>query len=167
MEPIRVRPFPLAKAFDTFEKAIAHAFTHPRLPEAHRDAARLKGAVFLDAYWTLDEWVIRFDCDMSLCVRAELTEVRWSLRPSDDVTITEQFATVGSPPVWLDWGGWLGVREMDCSALVAKRRGSRFKDLFVSEYGLFVYLDGHLILQLLRAQCVETNRAILSVSEDD
>src|SRR5262249_8963112 len=116
--------------------------SHPRLPEARHDAARLKGAVFVDACWTLYEWVIRFNCEISLRVWIEPDEVRWSLNPSPAVLVGEEFQRVGSAPVFLNWASWIGLREMDCSSLVAKRRGARFKDLFFNDYGLFVYLHG-------------------------
>jgi hypothetical protein len=167
VEPIRVRPYPLARTFDTIEAAVAHAMSHPRLPEARRDAARLKDSVFVDACWTLSEWVIRFDCDLSLCVWVEHADVRWALRPSSTVLVGEEFQRVGSAPVMLDWGGTGGLSEMDCSALVAKRRGARFKDLFFNEFGLFVYLRGHLILQLSPVERVADGRGILYILEDD
>ena len=51
MEPIRVRPYPLARTFRSFEAAVAHALSHPRLPAARHDAARLRGSRFVDAGW--------------------------------------------------------------------------------------------------------------------
>jgi hypothetical protein len=167
VEPIRVRPYPLARSFDTIEAAVAHAMSHPRLSEARRDAAQLKEAVFVDACWTLFEWVIRFDCDLGLCVWVEQAEVRWALRPAPAVVVGEGFQRVGAAPVILDWIGTVGLWEMDCSSLVAKRRGAQFKDLFVNEYGLFVYLHGHLILQFGRAERVVDGRTILYAFEDN
>jgi hypothetical protein len=149
------------------EAAVAHALSHPRLPEARRDAARLKGSLFVDASWTLFEWVIRFDCDLSLRIWIEQAEVQWSLRPSPDVAAGEEFQRVGAAPVTLDWAGTVGLWEMDCSSVIAKRRGGRFKDLFVNEHGLFVYLYDHLILQLGRAERVADGRGIIYAFEDD
>ncbi len=168
MEPIRVRPYPLPWSFDTIEAAVAHALSHPRLSDARRDAAQLQGAVFVDACWTLFEWVLRFDCDLSLCVWSEPAEVRWALRPSSVVAIGEGFQRVGAAAVMLDWvGTTVGQWPMDCSSLVAKRRGAPFKDLFINECGLFVYLHGHQILQFGRAERVADGRTILYVCEDD
>jgi hypothetical protein len=141
--------------------------SHPRLSEARRDAARLKGAVFVDACWTLFEWVIRFDCDLSLCVGIEQAEVRWALRPSPTVTVGEGFRRVGAAAVMLDLIGTIGLCEMNGSSLVAKRRGAPFKDLFVNEFGLFVYLHGRRILQFGCAERVADGRTILCSFEVD
>jgi hypothetical protein len=167
VEPIRVRSYPLVRTFGTMETAVAHAQSHSRLPDARRDAARLKGSLFVDACWTLAEWVIRFDCDLSLHAWVEAAEVQWSLRRSADVSSGEEFQRVGAAPVTLDWAGTVGLWAMDCSSLVAKRRGARFKDLFVTEHGLWVYLHGHLILQLGRAERVADGRGIIYALEDD
>src|SRR5262249_25433090 len=91
VETIQVRPYPLARSFDTMEDAVAHALSHPRLSEARRDAARLRGSAFVDACWTLFEWVIRFDSDLSLCVWIDQSEVCWELRPSAAVKIGERY----------------------------------------------------------------------------
>jgi hypothetical protein len=141
--------------------------SHPRLPEARRDAALLKGAIFVDACWTLFEWVIRFDCDLTLRVWIEQAEVRWALTPSPAVMVGERFQRVGAAAVKLDWIGTVGLWEMDCSSLVAKRRGAQFKDLFVNEYGLFLYLFGYQILQLGRAERVADGQPIVYAFEDD
>jgi len=167
VEPIRVKPYPLTRTFPSIEAAVAHALSHPRLPEARRDADRLKGSVFVDACWTICEWVIRFDCDLSLCIWIEQTEVQWSLRPAPDAAAGDRFHRVGAAPVTLDWSGTVGLREMDSSSLVAKRRGAQFKNLFVNEHGLFVYLDGHLILQLCPVERVADGRGIIYAFEDD
>ena len=116
---------------------MAHAMSHTLLPEARRDAARLKGTLFIDACWTPYEWIIRFDCDLSLHVWIEPFEVRWSVRPTEGITGAE-FQGVDAEPVTLDWGGTIGPQATDCSTLVAKRRGVRSKDLFVSEHGQFI-----------------------------
>jgi hypothetical protein len=56
---------------------------------------------------------------------------------------------------------------MDCSSLVAKRRGARFKDLFINAHGLFVYLRGQMILQLGPVERVADGRGIIYAFEDD
>jgi hypothetical protein len=167
VELIQVKPYPLARSFPSMEAAVAHAFSHPRLLEARRDATRLMDSIFVDACWTWFEWVIRFDCELTLRFWIEPDEVRWSLLPSSEVTVGEEFRRVGSAPVTLDWAGTVGLWEMDCSKLVARRRGAKFKDLFVSEHGLFVYLHGHLILHLGRAERVADGRGIMCAFEDD
>jgi hypothetical protein len=167
VETIRVRPYPLARSFDSIESAVAHAMSHPRLPEARKDAARLTGSFFVDAGWTLHEWVVRFDSDLSLHVWIEQAEIQWSVKPTPSVPAGEEFQRVGAAPVMLDWEGWMGLRRMDCSSLVAKRRGALFKDLFFNEHGLFVYLHAHLILQFGRAERIADGRGIIYVVEDD
>ncbi len=167
MEVIKVRTYLPPANFKSIEAAVAHAMSHPKLPLARSDAARLKGSVFTDACWTLSEWIIRFDCDLSLRIWIEHTEVCWLVQPSHDVLASDEFRRVGSPPITLKWANWLGLREMDCSSLVAKRRGARFKDLFVNHYGIFLYLYDHLIFQLSPIECVSDQQSIFYVLEDN
>lgn len=125
------------------------------------------GSHFVDACWNLCEWIIRFDCDLSLRVWVEYAEVRWVLRPTSEVVAGEPFERVGAAPVTLDWSGHIGLREMDCSSLVAKRRGAQFEKLFFNEHGLFVYLHGHLILHLHPMERVEDGLGMIYAFEDD
>lgn len=166
MEPIRVRSYP-RKTFDSLKAAAAHARSHPRLPVARADAARLEGAVFVDACWTLSEWVIRFDCDLSLRVWVEQTQVCWSLTPSVAIRTGDEFQRVGAAPAILDWSGIVGLSMMDCSALVAKRRGASFANLLVYDEGLYIYLCGHLILMLCPVERLADGQGILYVCEDE
>jgi hypothetical protein len=168
MEPVKVRACPPARTFSSITAAVAHAISHPRLSEAQSDAAQLHGALFVDACWTLYEWIIRFDYGLSLCVWVEGTEIRWALKPSSAVlTEGKTFERIGAAPLLLDWTTTLGLWKMDCSSLVAKRRGARFKDLFVSDHGLFLYLHECLILQFGRAERVADGQSIIYVYEDD
>jgi hypothetical protein len=167
MQPIQVRPYPLARAFDSIEAAVRHALSHPRLPDARRDAARLQGAVFVDACWTLFEWVVRFDRGLSLRLWSDPAEVRWCLTESSAVEVAGEFQRVGAAPVTLDFSDTVRLWTMDGSTLVAKRRGALFRGLFFNEFGLFLYLHGHLILHFGRAERIEDGRSILTVCEDD
>lgn len=167
MQPIPVRPYPVGRSFRTIEAAVQHAFSHPLLPAARRDAARLRGAAFGDARWTLSDWWLRFDCDLTLHVWADPAAVHWTLGPSVGEPIDGEARGVGAPPVVLDFGGAVGLWTMDASELVAKRRGAVFHDLFVSDHTFFVYLRGHLILQLNRVERTADGGGILSVCEDD
>jgi hypothetical protein len=93
------------------------------------------------------EWVIRFDRDLSLHISIEEREVCWSLKPSSEVLTDGGFERVGAPAVVLNWINTIGLREMDRSSLVAKRRGARFKDPFVGDHGFCLYLHDRLILK--------------------
>jgi hypothetical protein len=167
MQPIRVKPYPI-RGFATPKQAIAHAKAHSEMSNARDGAARLEGSVFIDACWTLSDWILRFDCELSLCVSVEETEVCWRIEPSHLVPIGEDFSRVGAPPVVLDWSGTVGLREMDCSSLVAKRRGSRFKNLFVGDPELYIYLHGQsTILELVPVERIADGRGILYASEGD
>lgn len=167
MEPIQVRAYPVASSFPTMEKAIAHARSHPRLADARRDAERLAGSRFVDAAWTLSEWILRFDNDLSLRVWLERSEVRWTLAPSEEVPTGDGYQRVGAAPVVLDWGGTTGLRSMDASALVACRRGARFKTLFVNEMAFLVYFHEHLILWFGQVERLSDGQAIIYVCEED
>ncbi len=59
------------------------------------------------------------------------------------------------------------VCEVDCFELIAERRGACFHDLFINDFGLFVYFQEHLIL-CFHAMCRETDgMSVLYVYEDD
>lgn len=167
MTPIPVRPYPPARSFDSIEAAIAHARSHPRQPDARRDAARLAGAALVDAAWTLTEWVLRFDSGLCLRVWADGAQVRWSLGPGATEPGGGPVGRVGAPPVVPDWGTRVGSWEMDCSAFVATRRGASFHNLFVNDQGFFVYFRGLLILCFGVAERVADGSSILYVYEDD
>ena len=66
-----------------------------------------------------------------------------------------------------DLSGAVGLSKMDCSSLVSSRRGARFKDLFVADYGLLIYLHGHLILQLSPIERLSDGRSIMYACESD
>jgi hypothetical protein len=166
-EPIPVKPYPIARAFASIEAAVAYAMSHPRLPDAKQDAAFLTGSVLVDACWTLREWALRFDNGLQLCVWPEGAEVHWQLVPPRHEPNRCAVFRVGSPPVRLRWLNWLGIREMDCSALIAKRRGACFHNLFVNHTGLFLYFRGHLVLQFHAVHCEADGRSMLYVCEDD
>ena len=159
MEAIRVKPYPVV-GFATAAAAIAHARSHVELPRALTYAAELKDAVFVDAEWTLYEWILRFDRGMSLRVWVEDSKVDYALMASIDLPLRESYQRVGSPAVLLDWSGTVGVSEMDCSALVFKRLGARFKNLQIFDAGLLVYLHDHPILQLAPVKRLSDGRSI-------
>jgi hypothetical protein len=167
MEPLRIKPYPI-RSFATPQQAIAHAKAHSEMSNARDGAARLNNSVFVDARWTLFDWIFQFDCELSLCVSFEKTKVCWRIEPSHLVPIGKEFSRVGAPPYVLDWSGTVGLEEMDCSSLVAKRRGSRFKNLFVGDPGLYIYLHGQsTIMQLVTVERIADGRGILYAMEVD
>jgi hypothetical protein len=99
-------------------------------------------------------------------VWAEAGAVHWLLGPSPE-EILDDVDRVGAAPVTLDFVGPGGPWTVDASALVAKRRGALFRDLFVSEDGLFIRLQGHPILQLGRAESLTDGQTILFAVEGD
>jgi hypothetical protein len=166
MEPIRVKTYSVAW-HRTLEDAVANAFSHPQLSDARADASKLKDAVLVDACWTLFKWILRFDNHSSLCVCVEDEKVTWAINLSTSLSHGGEFQRVGAATIVLDWFSTIGLQEMDCSSLVAKRRGSRFKDLFVSDFGLFVCMHGHSDLQLSAAERLADGRSILFAREDE
>jgi hypothetical protein len=149
------------------EAAVSHAFSHPLLPAARRDAALLAGTRLADAFWTLREWSLLFDNGMELRIWPEQPEVRWRLGVPSDRPQSEDVDRVGCPPIPFLWMHWQEVREMDCSELVAKRLGAYFRDLFMNDGGVFVYFRNHLVL-CFQAVCSEADgRSILYVHEEE
>jgi hypothetical protein len=166
-EPIPIKPYPIGRSFPSIEAAVAHAMSHPRLPDAMRDAERLAGSLLIDACWSLHEWVLRFDSGLYLRVWPEGAEVHWQLVSSAQEPAGGQIRRVGSPPVRLRWLNWLGIREIDSSALIVKRRGAGFQNLFVNHTGLFLYFRGQLVLQFRSVHCEADGRSMLYVCEDN
>jgi hypothetical protein len=166
-EPIPVKPYPIRPAFASLEAAVAQLKSHPRLPDAMRDAELLTGSHLVDAWWTLHEWGLRFDSGLCLRVWPEGAEVDWQLMPSGNELAGTEVRRVGSPPVRLRWPRGLGIREMDCSALIANRRGSYFHNMLVSGFGLFLYFQGHPVLQFHAVHCETDGRSLLHVYADD
>jgi hypothetical protein len=166
-EPIAVRPHPFRQTFDSFEAAVAQAFVHPLRFDAQRDAERLAGARLVDGFWALSEWHLRFSNRLSLRIWVPETEVRWCLGEELAEPSQGPVSRVGSLPVRLRWPEPLGVLEMDCSALLAKRRGAVFQNLHVNHTGLYLYFHGHLIFEFHAAFRVADGGNILYVSEDE
>ena len=110
--------------------------------------------------------MIRLDCDLILHLWLEERAVRWALKPSTELCASSQFERVGSPPVVLDWINTIGPREMDRSSLVETRRGARFKDLFVSDHGLHLYLEDRLVLNFGMAQRISDAEFVIHAFED-
>jgi hypothetical protein len=165
-EPIPIRPYPIGRSFASIEEAVADAVSHPRLPEARRDSEFLAGSLLVDACWTVHDWMLRFENGLQLCVWPEGAEVHWQLVPPGDEPNRSGVLRVGSPPIRLRWLNWLGLGEMDCSALIAKRRGACFDKLFINHTGLFLYFRDHLILEFHAVQCETDGRSMLYVCED-
>lgn len=165
---IPVKGFPIRQAYDSFEAAIAAANTHCMQPQARADSARLKGTHFIDAYWNDANHWLRFSNGRVLHVTVDREVVRWVVMES---VVAEDMPAcierVGAQPVLLDWSGTVGKRPMNCSALIASRRGAEFQQLFVNELGLWVYLRGHLILWYMSIQRTDTLESLLYVSESD
>jgi hypothetical protein len=169
MEPISVRPYPRERVFrwPELRAAVSHAFSHPLLPAARQDVTRLGNARLSDAHWTLREWSLSFDNDLELRVWPEEPEVRWHLGRRAEQPRPADVLQVGSPPILIRWLQWQEVSEMDWSALVAKRLGASFRDLFVNDGGLFVYFEKHLVLCFHAICCDADEQSMLYVYEDD
>jgi hypothetical protein len=165
-EPIEVELYPLKRAFQSIQAAVAHAMSHPCLPDARRDGEKLAGSCLVDACWTLRAWTLRFDNGYCLGIWPDGSEVRWHLSLADAQPDEGIIERVGALPRLLRWPGWIGVRPMDCSLLIAKRRGASFERLFINDYGLFVYFRGLLILQFYAVRRVADGESMLFVCED-
>jgi len=165
LDVVQVRSFPPPWASKSLQAAVAHALSHPRLPETRRDSERLQGSRFVGAEWNWFEWLLRFDNEQTIHVWVERNEIRWMLKSTQPAG--NGFEGIGAAPVELDWATTIGRQVMDRSALVAKRRRARFQNLFINDSGFFVYLDGHLILEFSRAERLSDGRSILYVIESE
>src|SRR5262245_58504537 len=102
-EPIEVEPYPLKRAFRSIQAAVAHAMSHPRLPDAERDGEKLVGASLVDASWTLREWTLRFDNGCCLGIWPKRGKVRWRLAWAIVQPVEGIVERVGAPPKLLRW----------------------------------------------------------------
>jgi len=163
-QPIAVRPYPI-RGFKSPEAAITHAMSHPLRFDAKRDAERLAGTTLVDGWWTLSEWALRFSNGLALRIWVPETEVRWRLTEEyaepDEGTIWR----VGSAPIRLLWPESGSETEMDCSGLLAKRRGAVFRNLHVDHTGLYLYFQGHLVFNFHAIYRVDDGQNILYVGE--
>jgi hypothetical protein len=129
----------------------------------------LAGAILVDGCWTLGEWRLRFSNDLSLRIWIPGTEVRWSLAEQLPELPEPKINRVGAPPIRLWFPHSTSVSEcaMDCSALLAKRRGAEFQNLFVNDMALYVYFRSQLVLQFMANYRLDDGSNLLYVSEDD
>lgn len=166
-QPISVQPHPFRRSFHSIQAAVAYAMSHPLRFDAQRDAQRLVGSLLVDGYWTLSEWCLRFSNGLCLRIWVPETEVRWHL--TDELAEPDESAIyrVGSAPIWLRWLEPLGVRKMDCSEFLAKRRGAPFRNLHVNHTGLYLYFEEHLVLDFGAIYRVSDGENILHVFEGD
>lgn len=164
MKPIRVHAHPPERTYKTAEAAIAGARNHPLQPQATSDAALLAESTLVDAFWTCSEHVLRFSNGRWLHVFLDDRRVRWSVSEAEP-SIDGLIARVGSPPVVLDWGNEIGQKTMECSSLIAARRGKEFNRLWVNEGGVLVYLKGCLTLCFHPIFADDTGEDMLYVTE--
>jgi hypothetical protein len=165
-QPITVRPHPFRGDFDSIEAAVNHALSHPLRFDAKRDAERLLGTSLVDGWWTLSEWALQFSNGLWLRIWVPETEVRWCLTEEPAEPTGEAVLRVGSAPIRFGWPQGY-VSEMDCSDLVAKRRGSVFRDLHVNHTGLYLYFQGHLVFEFHAIYRLDDGQNMLYVREDD
>ncbi len=163
---IPVKPFPFKATFKTHEEAIHGAQNHAMQPKARAHGATLEGSDFIDACWNDANFYLHFSNEMTLHVFVEHDYVDWCVRPRLETEIPKNARLVGSEPSLLDWGK-LGILPMDCSALIAKRRGATFWQLFVNEAGFWVYLRRQLILTFAPIYRTDTGSSLLYVYECD
>jgi hypothetical protein len=167
MTPIPVKGYPFERTYASFEEAIAGAKAHPLQPKSQLDAERLKGTCLVDGYWTLSHFVLRFSNEMWLHVFVDSGLARWTLAEKPPLLNEAEVERVGVPPIVLAWGGEIGDKPMDRSALLAKRRGADFTRLWVNECGFFVYTRKQLILIFHALYRTDTGEDVLYVTEDD
>jgi len=167
MESIPVKSHPYRQTFDSVEHAVRHAMSHPLQSRAASDAERLADTRLIDGYWSFSDFILGFSNKQWLHIFVSGTEVRWQLLDSQSVPSVEPEFRIGAPPIQLDWQGWIGVRPMNASELVAKRIGAELTKLFINHTGFFVYFRGHLVFEFHAAYRTETGEDMLYVVEDD
>jgi len=166
MQAIPIAGYPLERTYRTAKAAIEGAKNNPRQPKARADSARLAGATVVDACWTDTEFIVRFSNAMFLHIWVYPGQVQWKITDTQPDIAGSQVQRVGAAPMIFRWER-AGDGCVDCSALVAKRRGAEFQQLFVNEFGLLVYLRGQLIWQFGVVRRTDTGQPILYVCEGD
>ena len=96
----------------------------------------------LDAWWTDTDFVFRFSNDrfLHIFVTEASPAVAWQLDTTPPLLPECALERIGSPPVLIRWPS-AAVTALDRSALSTKRRGCRFRLLFVNQSGLLLYLQ--------------------------
>ncbi len=167
MKPIPVKPHPYRQAFDSIEHTVRYAMGHPLQSKAAADAEKLGDTTLVDGCWSFKDFILGFSNSQWLHIFVSGTEVRWQLFDSQPVLSAEPQFRIGAPPIQLDWQGWIGVRPMNSSELVAKRIGAEFTKLLINHTGFFVYFRGHLVFEFHAAYRTDTGEDMLYVIEDD
>lgn len=164
MQRISVEPYPPLRSYDSINAAIEGAHNHPLQQRAMDDSQRLAGTSLLDAIWTERDFGLRFSNRLHLHVFARGRRVQWSIQHDLDI---EEPQRVGASPILLQWPDDVSDYVMDCSSMIAHRRGCRFTRLFVNEMGLWLYLHRRMILHFSAVRRTDTGEYILCVTESE
>jgi len=168
MREITVKTYPVGPSFSTPEEAIAHSFAYPPLLQARADWELVRGSQFVDAWWTDEDFVIRFSNEKFLHVFVDAEagrNIRWRVLATEPVIGGAGIERVGSPAVLLNFSR-AGPYVMDRSALVTARRGRDVTQFFVNEVSFYVYTPRQLILTFGVAYRADNGRNLLYVCED-
>jgi hypothetical protein len=163
--PVKVHPFP--QFFDSIEEAVKHSMSHPKRFEARRDARRLADTRLADGHWSLSEWRLGFSNGLCLLVFVSNAAVDWKLIEDVEALTQADLQLARSAPVRLRWPEPLGVSELDCSAMINKRREALFQNLHVNDTGIYVYFAKHLVLEFHAVYRPDTGEDMLYVCESD
>jgi len=164
---IPVSNYPLKASYASFEAAIEGAKGNALQPKARTDTEKLAGTRVVDAYWSDTEFAIRFSNEKFLHIWAIPGEVGWDVVGDAPMANAADVQRVGAEPVVHRWATPVVDDVKDCSALVSKRRGAEFQQLFVNEMGLLVYCRRKLIWRFAAVRRQDLDQPILSVSECD
>jgi hypothetical protein len=163
--PVILHPF--RQSFDSIEEAVKHSMSHPKRFEAKRDSLRLVYSRLADCDWSLSEWKLGFSNGLCLLVFVTNTTVGWQLIENVGGPTQVGSQPPCSAPVRLRWPEPLGVQEMDCSAMINKRREALFRNLHVNHTGFYVYFEKHLVLEFHAVYRPDTGEDMLYVCESD
>jgi hypothetical protein len=168
MIPLPVKAYPPERTYRSAAAAITGAKNHPLQLEAQAVTRQLEGTRIVGGAWTLGDFVINLSNGLWLHIFIKDGHVGWSLGENRPQLQGSKRETVGSPPVWLDWGGEIGCCTMDRSGLLARRIGAEFRLLFVNEGGIVVYTKHQKMVLLFHPLFrTDSREDILYVTEDD
>jgi hypothetical protein len=148
------------KGHSSIAEAIAAAKGHPRQSTAQTESKLLEAQTFVSGRASYARWSLEFTGPWYVDIESREDQVHWSVmqNPPPFEGLSEAYAL-----------RWPSGREstIDPSALFASRADAEFRQLFVNEAGLYIYLRRKPILCFHAVRSVDDRSCVLAVCEDD
>jgi hypothetical protein len=170
MRTISVDSYPITRTSASAPEAVRLAKSHPPLSKARADEQCAVGGQLIDAFWTDTDFVIRLSTCRLLHIFVDPknagSHVNWQILDAEPIFAGAELMRVGTPPVRLKFPR-AGECIMDCSKMIAARRGGNVQRFFVSELGFYLYMPQQRILCFFSVFRTDTGENLLYVHEEE